>query len=201
MSKGKVESLTDEEQTKLVSFFNHKASLTYNRESHFRDQCMFLLMLDAGLRVGEVVKLVIRDLHFAGSPVGVLSVRPEIAKTKTERSIPVSIRLRDSIQDMWLQVWQHWNIMPVTFAFVGSKAGESLSIRQVRYVIQNAGIVSIGRPVHPHALRHTFATRLMRKCNIRVVQQLLGHKSLLSTQIYTHPNNQDLQTAIDSLNA
>lgn len=49
-------------------------------------------------------------------------------------------------------------------------------------------------------LRHTFATRLMQKTNIRVVQQLLGHKSLSSTQVYTHPNADDLQKAIENLN-
>jgi integrase/recombinase XerC len=48
-------------------------------------------------------------------------------------------------------------------------------------------------------LRHTFATNLMRTTNARVVQQLLGHKNLSSTQIYTHPNQQDLKKAIDSL--
>ncbi|GAH96402.1 unnamed protein product, partial [marine sediment metagenome] len=56
------------------------------------------------------------------------------------------------------------------------------------------------REIHPHILRHTFATRLMSKTSMRVVQELLGHKNLSSTQIYTHPNNADLQEAIDSLN-
>lgn len=200
MSNSNVKSLTDEEQTKFVSFFQHRAGLNFDDEIHIRDQLIILLMLDAGLRVGEVVKLVVSDLFILGAPMGILVVRAEIAKTKSERCIPISVRLYDAIKLMWLRVWQRWNIETNTLAFPGKKSGKPLSIRQIRYLTRDAGLVSIGRSVHPHALRHTFATRLMRKCSIRVVQQLLGHSSLMSTQVYTHPNNQDLQLAIDSLN-
>jgi integrase/recombinase XerC len=201
MNENKVESLTDEEQVRFVSYFFHRLELTSNLHSHFRDRCIILLMLDAGLRVGEAVRLCVSDLFTMGAPVGLLVVRAEIAKTKHERSIPVSIRLSDAINVMWLEVWQRWHLEPGTLAFQGMKKGKAISACQVRNITRDAGLVSIGRSVHPHTLRHTFATRLMRKCNIRVVQQLLGHASLLSTQVYTHPNNQDLQLAIDSLNA
>lgn len=200
MSNSNVKSLTDEEQTAFVLYFQHRAGPDLNQEAHIRDLLIVLLMLDAGLRVGEVVKLVVSDLFCFYAPIGILVVRAEIAKTKSERCIPVSIRLNEAIVSMWRKVWQYWNIEPNTLAFPGKKSGNHLAIRQIRYLTRDAGIISIGRSVHPHTLRHTFATRLMRNCNIRVVQQLLGHASLMSTQVYTHPNNQDLQKAIDSLN-
>ncbi|GAH73030.1 unnamed protein product [marine sediment metagenome] len=60
-------------------------------------------------------------------------------------------------------------------------------------------MTSLGRPVHPHILRHTFASRLMRTTNARIVQELLGHQHLSTTQIYTHPNQDDLKKAIEQL--
>lgn len=200
MSKGKVESLTDEEQVKFIAHFNQVGGSRIWAELRCRNRLIVLLMLDAGLRVGEVVQLVVSDLHVLGSPVGMIAVRPAIAKTKTERSVPVTVRLHDAIQEMWLNTWQPCRFQPWTKAFLDAMQANCLTSRRIQQICKTAGIVSIGRPVNPHMLRHTFATRLMRTTNIRVVQQLLGHASLSSTQVYTHPNQQDLQTAIDTLN-
>ncbi|GAH69734.1 unnamed protein product, partial [marine sediment metagenome] len=52
---------------------------------------------------------------------------------------------------------------------------------------------------HPHMLRHTFASKLMRVTSMRTVQELLGHSSITSTQIYTHPNEDDKKKAIKGL--
>lgn len=164
-----------------------------------RNYAMGLLMLDAGLRVGEVVQLLISDLHYGAGPVESLTIRPEIAKNKTERIIPLSERIRNAIVTLSDKVWK-----PLVFDFYGfalrnHTTGQSLTTRQVERIVRKAALKSIGRPVHPHILRHTFATRLMRKTNARVVQELLGHKYMTSTQIYTHPNQDDLKRAIDQL--
>jgi len=57
----------------------------------------------------------------------------------------------------------------------------------------------IKRRIHPHVLRHTFATQLAKVTNIRVVQELLGHSSLESTQIYTHPDMNEAREAVNRL--
>jgi len=74
-----------------------------------------------------------------------------------------------------------------------------LTTRQVERIIRTAALKSIGRPVHPHVLRHTFASKLMSVCNERIVQELLGHQSITSTQIYTHPNEDDKKKAIQDV--
>jgi site-specific recombinase XerC len=158
-------------------------------------------MLDAGLRIGEVTSLLVSDLHLLGNAVSMITLRADITKTKTERSIPVTTRLHDAIQEMWLTTWQQWSVVTYTLALLDEIKGKCLSHRRIQQIILKAGLTTIGRKVHPHELRHTFATRLMRKCPLSVVQQLLGHKSLSSTQVYLHPNHQDLQAAIESLNA
>lgn len=85
------------------------------------------------------------------------------------------------------------------FVFSSRISRSPISTRQVHRIVNFAFLKAIGKVVHPHMLRHTFATRLMRVTNSRIVQELLGHKKLTSTQIYTHPNSDDLKKAIDKM--
>lgn len=170
-----------------------------SKPKEIRNFTIALLMLDAGLRVGEVVQLQISDLIFNSVPVTSIIIRAEIAKNKTERSIPVSARLSNALKKM-NECW--WPIVlksGVDSAFYNTGTYRPLTTRQVERIIRSAAMKSLGRPVNPHVLRHTFATRLMRKTNSRVVQELLGHSSMTSTQIYTHPNEDDKKKAIDDL--
>jgi integrase len=95
-----VNTLSDKELPLFVAHFYHQDSSRIRNELRVRDRLIVLLMLDAGLRVGEVLALVVGDLHIMGAPVGMISLRPEITKTKVERSIPVTIRLHDAIQEV-----------------------------------------------------------------------------------------------------
>lgn len=161
-----------------------------------RNYTIALLMLDAGLRVGEVVALQMSDLYYGGVPVENLLIRPEIAKTKTERTVPLSERIRRALVEYYEKHPEIlWGVKD-TFAFGGYLIGHPMTTRQVERIIRAAAMKSIGRPVHPHVLRHTFASKLMRKTNARIVQELLGHSSITSTQIYTHPNEDDKKKAI-----
>jgi integrase/recombinase XerC len=158
-------------------------------------------MLEAGLRVGEVVALKMSHLFFAGKPVQSLVLTSDITKNKKERIIPVSTRLKAAIEEYWKE-----------FPYLHG-AGESCSVwhtllksntittRQVERIVNKAGWDALGRPVHPHMLRHTFATKLMRVTDIRTVQELLGHSNVTTTQIYTHPNADDKKKAITNLEA
>lgn len=164
-----------------------------------RNYAMALLMLDAGLRVGEVCQLLRSDLMFGDDVVQSLVIRADIAKYDIERTIPLSTRIQMALAEMSKQIWSHTKINITGYAFCRENQTSHLTARQVQRIIEKAARESIGRPVHPHVLRHTFATRLMRRVNASVVQTLLGHAQLSSTQVYCHPDAEDLKNAIDSI--
>lgn len=194
-----IQTLSPEQSSKLVDYFEHGKAYRYGNLHAERNLLICLLLLDAGLRVGELVKLLVSDVWYENSPCKVLEVRAGTTKTQTSRLIPLSERTTLAIL-MYSEIQHHYTFAnPSNFIFGQNLQGKHISTRQVERIIRTAGQESLGIRVHPHMLRHTFATRLMQKTNIRVVQTLLGHSSLQSTQIYTHPNNQDLKKAIDSM--
>lgn len=161
---------------------------------------LFTILADTGLRVAELCALRLFDLWLLGEPVNCLEVRAEIAKNHKPRSIPLTPRCNEAISD--LQHY-HWGVManPIEhYAFSSTNARMPLTHRTIQNICRRYGHNILHIRLTPHMFRHTFATRLMRKCSIRVVQQLLGHSSLQATQIYTHPSSSDLQTAINALN-
>jgi len=162
----------------------------------YRNHCMAVLMLDAGLRVGELVRLRQRDLAFAGSISTSVLIAADISKSHSERVVPLTSVVTSSIQHMVEHWWGANSPSPDFFAFYQGDPLKPLTTRQVERIIRSAAMLSLHRPVHPHVLRHTFATRLMRTTNTRIVQKLLGHRRLSSTQVYTHPTQEDLQVAI-----
>lgn len=161
-----------------------------------RNQLMILLMLDAGLRVGELVQLVPSDLVHYDEPVDTLYVRPEIAKRGRERFVPLTPRTRETTKTVSSLFWGGDAQRSPQAAFATASYRRPLTTRQVQRIVKDAARDRIGRWVTPHTLRHTFASNLMRVTNARIVQQLLGHASLQTTQVYTHPNNADLNSAI-----
>lgn len=164
-----------------------------------RNYLIGCLMLEAGLRNGEVVKLQMSHLYFAGKPVQTLLLTPEITKNKKERSIPISTRLKAALEEyLKVYIFIEWSDLNAP-AFPRPESSLKITTRQVERIINKAAMTALGRPVHPHILRHTFATKLMRVTDMRTVQELLGHSDITSTQIYTHPNADDKVKAINGL--
>jgi len=166
-----------------------------------RNVLAFLLMLDAGLRVGEVCRLTMPVCYFGNKPVNMLCLPAHICKGKHPREIPICERLysalgRYNAQPLLLPDW------PLTQAVICRKPqGRAVTTRSLERIICKASLGAIGRAITPHVLRHTFATKLMRKTDMRTVQELLGHKNLSSTQVYTHVNDTDKRNAINGLNS
>ena len=162
-----------------------------------RNGALAIVMLETGIRVGELCGLIISDLWFADQPVENLVVRPVIAKNNKERQIPISHKLSMTISLMRATLWPTEKLVSNMFAFFTHSPHKPMTTRSVERIILKAGHKAFNLDVTPHMLRHTFGSRMMRKTNARVVQALLGHSSLQSTQIYMHPNSEDLRKAID----
>lgn len=192
-------TLTTDECNKLLYELLENYPNTNYTGKGIRNHTIALLMLDAGLRVGEVVQLRISDLYFNSVPVTSIIIRQEIAKNKTERIIPVSHRLSNALKNHLASLRTPNIYANESYCFRSVNSGKPLTTRQVERIIRSAAEKSLGRPVHPHVLRHTFASNLMRVTDMRTVQELLGHKQLSSTQIYTHPNAEDKRKAIESI--
>lgn len=158
------------------------------------------LLADTGLRVAEFCQLRVSDLWILGEPVNCLEVRAVIAKNHKPRSIPLTPRSAAAICHLHDQFWYTPDPHHNHYAIPGPSRLTHISTRSIQRICSHYGRIILHTPLTPHMLRHTFATRLMRQCNMRIVQQLLGHSSLQATQIYTHPSTQDLQTAINALN-
>ncbi|KKN02824.1 hypothetical protein LCGC14_1113920 [marine sediment metagenome] len=165
-----------------------------------RNRLIVLLMLEAGLRVGEVAKIKRGALLFADHFNDAITVAAETAKNNRQRRIPASAKIQEALTDMSDHVWKPDQVPVDGYAFYRTNFTEHITVRQIQRIVEGLSKFAIGREVNPHLLRHTFATKLMRTVNIRVVQELLGHTSITSTQIYTHPNGDDLKKAIDSMN-
>jgi len=164
-----------------------------------RNYTIAMVMLETGLRVGEVVKLNLADLFYLERPVNTITISESISKTKHERQIPVSNRLLMALEIYKDSLVQEGLQSPHRPAFFGKTLLKPITTRQIERTIRAAGQKALGRLIHPHMLRHTFATRLMRCTNIRVVQELLGHKHIRSTQAYTHPGQEEMKTAINAV--
>jgi integrase/recombinase XerC len=193
------EILSDEEVVKFLQFFEREALTEFQKFLLARNQLICLLMLDAGLRVGEVVKLRLATLHFGGATVSAIDLDSTTAEKSCTRLIPLSVNLHDAISLMHLNHWGPAGLKDSDSPLSREPGDSPLTIRQIERIVDTISVATINHHIHPHVLRHTFATRIMRKANIRIVQQLLGHTSLLSTQVYTHPNINDLQDAIHSI--
>jgi len=194
-----VKSLTDKEVESLIRLTSlcppsRKKSLPYTR-----NRALIILLLDAGLRVGEAVQLTTLELNPDMPTRTILTLPPDITKSGLARSIPLSARCQQAISDHLLNLPSFLPTVQPRFLFFAANPTRHLSCRQARNIVYGLTRRALHRAIGPHVLRHTFATRLLRGSNTRIVQELLGHKSLASTQIYTHPNASDLRDAIDGL--
>lgn len=192
-------TLTIADTHKLLDTIMGQGGTTKQYRNRLRNYTMAMLMLEAGLRVGELVKLRWDTLFFNCLPVTSIIITPQISKSKLDRQIPVSTRLADALSTYHAYFAPLKTHSKEPHAFFANMPSVPLTTRQVERIIGSAALEGLGRPVHPHVLRHTFATKLMRIAPPSVVQELLGHRHLSSTQVYCHPNGDDLKKAIDAL--
>ena len=183
-----IATLTQEEQDKILEVAQTHSIRVY---------AMVHTLVQTGLRVSELSGLVIDDVYIAGQIKRVLVLRCEIAKNSTRREIPISSSLQKTLIGYLVWVEKHHKGLDIGWPlFSQLDHNAPLSSRQIERCVRAVGGAALGRRIWPHMLRHTFATNLLRVSNTAIVQQLLGHKNLSSTQVYVHPSADDKAEAI-----
>ncbi|KAF7599592.1 MAG: tyrosine recombinase XerC [Candidatus Dactylopiibacterium carminicum] len=158
-----------------------------------RDRAMFELLYSAGLRLDELAMLDIAgDYSVQGDEVTVLG------KRRKTRRVPVGGMAREALQ-AWLAA-RATLASPDEAALFVSQRGYRLSGRMIRARLARwAREKGAAQHVHPHMLRHCFASHLLQSSgDLRAVQELLGHASIRSTQVYTHLDFQHLAKVYDA---
>ncbi len=152
-----------------------------------RDRAFLELLYAAGLRVSEATGLTLERLDLEQRSVRV------IGKGNKTRDVPIHARAAAALRE-WLTVRGELLVGESDLVFVADRGGP-LSDRSARRLVERvAKEGAIGRHVHPHQLRHGFATHLLdRGLDLRLIQELLGHASISTTQVYTHVSVDQLQ--------
>lgn len=156
-----------------------------------RDRAIIELLYATGIRVGELVGIDIDDLDRSRNVVRVFG------KGRKERSVPFGNPAADALDD-WLRQGRPLvaTIASGSATFLGVQGGR-IDQRAVRRIVHQRVASIEGAPdMGPHGLRHTAATHLLEGgADLRSVQEILGHASLATTQIYTHVSNERLRSA------
>lgn len=160
-------------------------------EGH-RNRAIIEMLYGSGLRVSELVNLKLSNIYLKEEYMLVEG------KGSKQRLVPLS---KESIKQFmyWLEDRNKWDIKPEysDVAFVnryGRQLTRAMIFTIIKRLAEKAGIQKV---ISPHTLRHSFATHLLQNgADLRVIQQLLGHESITTTEIYTHIDIQDLRLAI-----
>ena len=155
-----------------------------------RDRAMLELLYATGIRVGELTGLNLGDVDLARGLAHVTG------KGNKQRVVPFGDEAAAAVSE-WLEFGRAELAGDTPAMFVGSRGGR-IDQRQVRRIVERAGQRAGVEHVSPHTLRHTTATHMLEGgADLRVVQEMLGHTSLQTTQIYTHVSAQRLKRVYD----
>ena len=157
-----------------------------------RDQAMFEVLYGCGIRIGELIGLDVGDVDLVNGEIRVLG------KGRKERIVPIGAPACGAI-DAWLNARaQSTGQTPESALFLGAR-GERISAPVVRRTLKSRALErGISSHVYPHRLRHSFASHLLQSSgDLRAVQELMGHASIASTQVYTHLDFQHLAKVYD----
>jgi integrase/recombinase XerC len=155
-----------------------------------RDQAILELFYSSGLRLSELTGLNLEQLDLAD---GLVQVHGKGSKT---RVLPVGRKAREALEQ-WLPL--RALSQPADGAVFVSQQGRRLGPRAIQLRVKAAGERELGQNLHPHMLRHSFASHLLESSqDLRAVQEMLGHADIATTQIYTHLDFQHLATVYDS---
>ena len=159
-----------------------------------RDRAILEVFYSTGIRVSELVGLNWSDVDFQ---LGIIRV---VGKGSKERIVPIGEVALQTLRDYGQEVRKKWNLPCTgeTPVFLNHRGGRITTRSVARIVEKHLREAGIAVKMGPHGLRHSFATHLLNSgADLRVIQELLGHASLSTTQRYTHLNLDQLTAVYD----
>ncbi len=187
LSKNLPDYLTVEEVSSILNSINGETP--YDK----RDRAILETMYGAGLRVSELINLKLESVFYEESFIKVLGKRMK------ERIVPLNQIALKSIEEYLKKYRSFFEKEKSEFLFL-SRRGKKLTRMDVWNILRKrAKDAGIEKELHPHILRHSFATHLIEGgADLRSVQEMLGHSSIITTEIYTHVNQKQLTKIYDT---
>lgn len=183
------DSLSDEKISELI------AAIDLSHPQGERNRTLIETMYACGLRVSEVVSLRLSDLFFKEGFIRVLG------KGNKQRFIPIYQKAQQHINFYMNDIRSHINIQKgYEDTLFLNRRGKSLTRQMVFIILKDlATKINLKVKVSPHTLRHSFATELLKHgADLRAIQQMLGHESITTTEVYVHLDNSYLKKVLEN---
>ena len=182
------ETLTTSEIDKMIKAVGLKT------RHHLRNAAILETIYSCGLRVSELIDLKFSDLFFKEDFIKI------VGKGNKTRLVPVAQTTKEAIED-YKKIDRsrlHPDEASADFVFL-NQLGKPLTRAMVFTIVrQAASLIGLSKKVSPHTFRHSFATHLLENgADLRAIQQMLGHESITTTEVYTHVDQSHLRKVID----
>ena len=180
------DSLTEEEIERMLAIY----PVNTQDELSIRNRAILEVMYACGLRVSEAVNLTIASINREDSVVRVRG------KGSKERIVPIGHHAKLAIERYLTKVRPLHKKSAETAALFLSYRGKPLDRERIWMIVKDtAKLAGIEKEIHPHTFRHSFATHLLSNgADLRMIQEMLGHADISTTQIYTHVDSRKLRS-------
>tara|TARA_R110002073_G_scaffold128999_1_gene274962 strand:- start:12770 stop:13669 length:900 start_codon:yes stop_codon:yes gene_type:complete len=182
------DTLSDNEITRLIK------AIDLSKSQGERNRTIIETMYSCGLRVSEAISLRISDLFFEEGFVRV------VGKGNKERFIPIHQQTQKYILFYIKDIRRHISIQKEhQDTLFLNRRGKGLTRQMIFMILKDLAIkADIGKKISPHTLRHSFATELLKNgADLRAIQQILGHESITTTEVYVHLDNSYLKKVVE----
>ena len=182
------ETLSEQEINQLIN------AIDLSTDEGERNRAILEIMYSCGLRVSELIHLKISDLFFNEGFIRI------IGKGNKERFVPIHQKAQKYISIYIKEIRSHVTIKKShEDTLFLSRRGKSLSRQMIFVLIKTLALnINLNKKISPHTFRHSFATHLLKNgADLRAIQQMLGHESITTTEVYVHLDNTFLKKIVE----